>query len=53
MEGKIKLQLSNANYCFAEESTKFVENAHGIYLKYDIILKFHAIPTYMNSNTRS
>lgn len=33
MDGKIKLQLSQSNYCFAEESTKFVESAHTIYLK--------------------
>ncbi|EAR93629.2 PX-SNX-like domain protein (macronuclear) [Tetrahymena thermophila SB210] len=33
MEGKIKVQLTNSNYLFAEESTKFVDNASSIYTK--------------------
>ncbi|KAL4481451.1 hypothetical protein ABPG74_007540 [Tetrahymena malaccensis] len=33
MEGKIKVQLTNLNYLFAEESTKFIDNASSIYTK--------------------
>ncbi|KAL4468176.1 hypothetical protein ABPG72_017157 [Tetrahymena utriculariae] len=33
MEGKIKVQLTNSNYLFAEESTKFIDNASSIYTK--------------------
>ena len=27
-DGKVKLLLSNASYCFVEESTKFIDSAH-------------------------